>query len=79
MEAREEIRGYIRSLLSRREEKPEFSDRDSLVVSGRISSVEVIDIAVFLEKKFGFDFSARPFDQYDFDSIERIVGLLGKS
>lgn len=79
MDLREEVRGFIRSLLSRREENPEFSDRDSLVISGRVSSVEVIDIAVFLEKRFGIDFSQRPFDQYDFDSIEKIVGLLKKT
>jgi acyl carrier protein len=73
MDPRDQIREFVRSLLARRERGPAFSDREPLVTSGRLNSVEIIEIAVFLEKTFQVDFSLRPFDQYDFDSIEKIA------
>jgi acyl carrier protein len=76
MDAREEIRERVRSILERREAAAVLADEDSLVTSGRLNSVEIIEIAVFLETRFGVDFSIRPFDQYDFDSVEKIAALV---
>jgi acyl carrier protein len=76
MDARENLRSFVLSLLARREEVPEFSDQDSLVTSGRIGSLEIVEMVVFLENTFHVDFAGRPFDQYDFDTIDKILELV---
>jgi acyl carrier protein len=67
------IRDFVLSILARRERVPELGDGEALVTSGRLNSVEVIEIAVFLEREFGIDFSSRPFDPYEFDTVDRIL------
>jgi acyl carrier protein len=52
------------------------SDDESLVFTGRLSSVDVVEIAAFLEQEFGVDFAARGFDQNDFDSIAKMAALV---
>lgn len=49
-----------------------FTDSDSLILSGRLQSVEVLEIVVFLEENFGMDFS-EGFDQAWLDSVDEIV------
>ena len=78
MESREKIRNCIRQILSRREKNPQFGDSEPLLSAGRLHSVEVLEIAVFLEREFGVDLSARPFDQYAFDTVDGIAAQIGQ-
>ncbi len=73
--SRDRIRAKVRSILLRRESDPAFSDADRLVTSGRLHSMEVIELAVFLEQEFGVRFGVRPFDPVEFDTIEKIERL----
>jgi acyl carrier protein len=38
-----------------------------------LQSVDAIEIALFLEKEFGIDFSALGFDETQIDSLDRIA------
>ena len=56
-----------------------FTDQQLLVTEGRLTSLDVITIVVFLEENYGIDFSDRPFDQNEFDSVESITALVDTS
>ena len=55
------------------------SDTDSLVLSGRLDSLDVLEIVVFLEKRYDFDFGDRPFDQQVVDSVHEITDLIAQA
>jgi len=55
-----------------------FGDSDSLVVTGRITSIDVVNIVVALEEKFGIEVHADEFDPMRFDSVDAIVELLAE-
>lgn len=79
MSKREEVREYVQRVL--RENKDDTSpvgDSDSLVMSGRLSSLDVVDVLTFLEGKFGFAMDPNDFDQAKFDSVDSIVAMLDK-
>jgi acyl carrier protein len=73
---RDAVREFVESLLRRKGDTNPFTDTDSLVLSGRLDSLDVLDIVVFLETQYKFDFGDRPFDQGLVDSIHEITDLI---
>lgn len=73
---RQRIRAMVRQQLARVEVEPRFGDDDSLVLSGRLDSLKVVDLAAQLEEHYGLDFAAAGFNQYDFDSVNAIAALV---
>ncbi|MES2218500.1 MAG: phosphopantetheine-binding protein [Pseudomonadota bacterium] len=69
-----EIRERVLSLLG--SDNQQLGDDDSLVVSGRLSSVKVIELATWLEEKYHIDFYAHTFHVKDFDSVNSILKLV---
>ena len=76
METAAAIRMFIVGLLSRKGDKAPFSDNESLVSRGRLDSVDVMEIVLFLEEKYDLDFADRGFNLDDYDSVEHILALL---
>ncbi len=76
MDHREEIRKYLKELLLQKGDKQSFSDDSSLLLSGRLASVDAIEIVVFLEEKFAVNFSEVGFDQSLIDSVDAIDSLI---
>jgi len=79
MNPAEKIRSFIQDLLTRRRDKRPFDDSSSLILSGRLSSVEAVEIAVFLEENFGVDFAEIGFDQAKIDTVDLILSLAGQT
>jgi acyl carrier protein len=79
MNPRETIRGFVKNLLIKKGDTEEFGDDTSLIFSGRLSSVDVIEIAVFLEEKCHVNFAELGFDQAQIDTVEAIVSLMPRS
>src|SRR5688572_4443353 len=78
MTEREQVRQFLAKLLRKREGEIEaLGDGDSLVLSGRLTSVEVVDTLEFLETTFGFEIDPNEFDQEQFDSVDSIMAMLG--
>jgi acyl carrier protein len=69
---RNAVREFVGALLRQKDDTSPFTDSDSLVLSGRLDSIEILQIVVFLEDQ-GIDFSDQEFDQEAFDSIARIM------
>lgn len=76
MDQREEIRKYLKELLLQKGDKQPFSDDASLLLSGRLASVDAVEIVVFLEEKFDVNFSEVGFDQSLIDSVDAIDSLV---
>jgi acyl carrier protein len=76
MDHREEIRKYLKELLLQKGDQQPFSDDASLLLSGRLASVDAVEIVVFLEEKFAVNFSDIGFDQTLIDSVDAIDSLI---
>jgi acyl carrier protein len=76
MDHREEIRHFLKELLLQKGDKQPFSDDASLLLSGRLASVDAVEIVVFLEEKFGVNFAEIGFDQALIDSVDSIDSLV---
>lgn len=78
MNVRDEIRVIVVRALADAGDDTPFSDCDSLVVSGRLSSLDVVNVLVALEESFGIEVHADDFDPMRFDSIDAIVELMSE-
>ena len=76
MNTRNELRTHVERLLTSKGDQEPLGDTDSLVLSGRLDSIDILQIVVFLEGNYGIDFADQPFDQEEFDSIARILKLI---
>ncbi len=76
MERRVLIREFIEGLLARKGDTQPFSDEASLFVSGRLQSVDAIELAVWLEEAFAVDFASTGFDQEMIDTVDAISALV---
>lgn len=71
-----EIREFLKRLLSLRGDRQPFTDTSSFFLSGRLGSVDAVELVIFLEETFGIDFAETGFDESQIDSIEAIKSLL---
>jgi acyl carrier protein len=76
MKGKAEIREFVLSLLTRIGDDGPLADNDSLLLSGRLQSVDGVEIILFLEEHFGMDFAQIGFDRDQIDSIEAIHTLI---
>lgn len=79
MDRKTAIREFLRKLLDRKGDTQPFSDDASLLLSGRLQSVDAVSLAVFLEEKFGTDFAEIGFDQERLDTVNAISALIEES
>ena len=77
MTKRERIREHLIGMLREKEDYDEpLGDGDSLVLSGRLSSLDVVDLLTFLEDELDFEMDPRRFDLANFDSVDTIVAMV---
>ena len=79
MDHKPAIREFLRELLARKGDTEPFSDQTSLVLSGRLQSIDAVELAVFLEEKFLVDFADIGFDQETIDTVDAITALVEAS
>ncbi|MGC2474428.1 MAG: acyl carrier protein [Candidatus Sulfotelmatobacter sp.] len=79
MDNKPALREFVRKLLARKGDTHPFDDEASLIFSGRLQSIDAIDLAVFLEETFGVDFAEMGFDQQNLDTVNAIISLVDES
>jgi acyl carrier protein len=79
MERKAAIREFLQTLLARKSDTQPFDDDTSLLLSGRLQSVDAVSLAVFLEEKFAVDFAEIGFDQEKIDTLNAISNLIEES
>jgi acyl carrier protein len=70
------VRAIVERALREAGDEAGFSDSDSLVVTDRLSSLDVVSVLVELEQAFDLQIQADEFDVLRFDSVESIVEML---
>ena len=73
------IRTFIGELLGETDDRAPFDDNDSLIKSGRLDSLAVTKIVMFLESSFGVDFARVEFDPERLDSVAEIEAVIEES
>ena len=73
MSIRLTIRDFVSQLLAEHGHTETINDDESLILSGFLDSLAVVNIVVFLEQQYSIDLSELYFDQTSFDSIELII------
>jgi acyl carrier protein len=71
-----DIHNFVQSLLAQNGDENPLADNDSLLASGRLQSVDAVEIVIFLEQRFGIDFSEIGFDRDQVDSVDAIAALV---
>jgi acyl carrier protein len=78
MTKREQVREFLTGLLESKDDPGPIGDDESLVLSGRLSSLDVVETLTFLESRFGYSMDPNEFDQAHFDSVDSIMALLSR-
>ncbi|MFY9836458.1 MAG: acyl carrier protein [Xanthobacteraceae bacterium] len=73
---RAQVRDYIGQRLQMKNDAGAFTDFDSLFMSGRLDSLDAMEVVTFLEDKYGIDFAKIEFDMTVLDSIDSIVKVI---
>ena len=75
MKGKADVRTFVQNLLVANGNTDRLADDESLIFSGRLQSIDAVEIVVFLEENFGIDFAEIGFDQEQIDSIDAIYAL----
>ena len=76
MDHKSRIRQFMQCLLAQKGDQRTFGDSDSLLLSGRLQSVDAVEVVLFLEEHWGIDFAEIGFDETQIDSVDAIAGLI---
>ena len=79
MGARNEIRRFVQELLTRVNDDRPLADDESLLESGRLQSIDAVEIAMFIEERFGVDFAEIGFEREFLDSIDAMCVLVERT
>jgi acyl carrier protein len=75
LDTRQAVREHIGHLLQGKGDTGAFQDDESLVVAGRLASIDFMHVVLFLEDRFRVDFS-QGFDRNELDTVNNIVALI---
>jgi acyl carrier protein len=73
-----DLREFLRQSLASAGDRADLGDADSLFLSGRLDSLAMTNLVVFLENRFGVDFGEVDFDVELVDSVSDIEALVGR-
>lgn len=76
MNVRSKMRDYVVQRLLMRGDQSPVEDNDLLFTSGRLDSLDAVEIIMSLEMDYGINFSQINFDLTQLDSIDAIAGLI---
>lgn len=79
MDQRAALRRFVSEILSDVGDKTPLTDTDSLLVSGRIDSIEIVRVIQFIEENFAFRMGDRDVTMEDFDTIDGMVAMLERA
>ena len=71
------LRTFLQSCLVERGDRAEFQDDESLFVSGRLDSLAITNVVIYLEQEFGINFAHVSFDVDLIDSVQAIESFVG--
>jgi acyl carrier protein len=79
MDYRPAVREFLQHLLDQKGDERPLRDGDSLFLSGRLQSLDAVDVVMFLEEQWHIDFGMIGFDQTQLDTVELIDALIQRT
>lgn len=76
LKVRSQMRNYVTQRLRMRGDFAPLADDDLLFTSGRLDSLDAVEIIMSVETDYGINFAAINFDLTLLDSIDAIAGLI---
>jgi acyl carrier protein len=78
LKVRSQMRNYVTQRLRMRGDFAPLADDDLLFTSGRLDSLDAVEIIMSVETDYGINFAAINFDLTLLDSIDAIAGLIDR-
>jgi len=75
-EVKEKVRAFIKERFLKNSDDKELTDSTRLISGGLIDSILTMQLVVFLEKTFHFEFQAHEVDKDNLDTIDIIAGFV---
>ena len=75
---RSQMRNYVMQRLRMKGDGAPLDDEDLLFSSGRLDSLDAVEIVMCMETEYGINFSEINFDLTLLDSIDAIAGLIDR-
>jgi acyl carrier protein len=75
-ESKAMIREFLQNLLTQKKDMRPFSDDTSLILGGRLDSIDTVDLVLFLETAFGLNFASGGLHREQLDTVNAIEGLV---
>ena len=72
MNEKNKIRLFVRKLLTTNGDNEPLTDQDSLLLSGRLQSIDIVEIVMFLDQNYGIDITQVEFEREQIDSVDAI-------
>jgi acyl carrier protein len=79
MDQKTAVREFVNELLSIRNDTEPVRDEESLMLSGRLQSLDAVRIVMFLEETFGVNFGKVGFHPELIDSVDSINALVAQA
>lgn len=76
---RVKVRTFIAELLREHDDHDAFANGESLIKAGRLDSLAVVRLVMFLETDFAVDFTRIEFDPQRFDSVDEIAAMIAEA
>ena len=74
-ESKQMIREFLQNLLTQKKDTRPFSDDTSLILGGRLDSIDTVDLVLYLETAFGLKFGTG-FQREQLDTVNTIDALV---
>jgi len=72
------IRQMFRELLERNGDTAPFADDERLFSTGRLQSIDGVEMVVFLEERFGLDFAPGGINPESIDGVANVDALVDR-
>ena len=79
MDCKATIRQYLTELLVQKGDPRPFDDDASLLLGGRLDSIDTVEIILFLEKEFDIEIARDGFQRTQLDTVNRIDAFVRAS
>ena len=77
LDDRPQIRRYLSQRLRMKGDSTPLLDDEPLFSSGRLDSLDAVEMIIFVETEYGIDFSEINFDLLRLDTVDAIAALVG--
>jgi len=79
MECAPAVLNFVQELLAQKGDREPLAATSPLFSNARLQSIDGIQVALFLEERFGVDFASMGFEQEKIDTVDSICALIEES